>query len=116
MNTNQTVGQHLIHALASYQGWGSIFHRTVAEIQRVNEKMPDATGAEKKAQFLADCKIIGIDVLLPMGGFLLNALIDLGLLYLAAQNPVIGAMAAKVVPGIEAAVMSNIDAKIATVK
>ncbi len=95
------IGKTLIHTLAAYQGWGDIFFRTVAEIKRVNEKMPDATGAEKKAQFFADCKIIGLDLLLPAAGLALDALISLGLLYLQASNPVAGTIATSVVDSIK---------------
>jgi len=92
-----TVGQSLIHSLAIYQGWGDIFSRVHAEIDRVNKTMPGAKGSDKKARFLADCKIIGIDVLLPVGGYMLDAIISLGLLYIAAANPVAGVIATTIV-------------------
>ena len=50
MQVKQTVIQSLIKTLMLWMGNGSNFTRMVAEIQRVNELMPDATGEDKKKQ------------------------------------------------------------------
>ena len=86
MKIGQTVIQSLITALVSVLGHGDTFPRMVAEIRRVNETMPDATGAEKKAQVLADIHIIFDDLIVPVATRTLNLLIEIGLAYLASQS------------------------------
>lgn len=85
MDITQTLEQTAIMALVDLWGHGGLFHRVMAEIERTNAAMPDATGAEKRKQFLADCKIIFDDLVVPVGERVLRKLLELGLDYLEAQ-------------------------------
>jgi hypothetical protein len=85
MKVGQTIVQSLITALMGVLGQGDTFPRMVAEIQRVNEAMPDTTGAEKKAQVLADLEIIFDDLIVPIATRTVNLLIEVALVYLASQ-------------------------------
>jgi hypothetical protein len=85
MSIGNQVIQVAITSLVNLIGHGEVFSRIKAEIQRVNEQMPDATGADKRAQFLADFKIIFDDLVVPISGSVLNLLIELGVAYLKAQ-------------------------------
>jgi hypothetical protein len=85
MKVGQTIVQILITGLMAALGHGSTFPRMVAEIQRVNEAMPDSTGAEKKAQLLADIEIIFDDLIVPFTTRVINRLIEIGLIYLESQ-------------------------------
>ena len=49
MKAKDAVIQGLITTLVNFRGWGSMFQRVKAEVQRINETMPDATGKEKKS-------------------------------------------------------------------
>ena len=92
----QSVLQALITALVTYTGYGTIFPRLVAELQRIDDTMPSATGAEKLAKFEADAKIIFDDGVLPIGTYIFHTLLNLGLVYLRGVNPTVGAIATAV--------------------
>ena len=62
-----------------------IFHRIIAEIKRVNDSMPHATGKEKRARVLADAAIIFDDLIEPIAENTLRLLLELGVMYLKAQ-------------------------------
>lgn len=61
---------------------GHVFTRIVDEMKRVNETMPNATGADKRAKVIADCKIIFVDLVEPVGESVVRLLIEIGMLYL----------------------------------
>lgn len=104
MNFGNTVLQSMITALTHFLGWGDIFSRVVAELERVDKTMPHATGKEKLARFEADCEEIFDHGVLPMAGFLFNTLVDLGLLYLRGTNPVAAGVASQIAPALESEV------------
>jgi hypothetical protein len=85
MKVGQTIVQSLITALMGVIGQGDTFPRMVDEIRRVNERLPDSTGAEKKAQVLADLEIIFDDLIVPIATRTVNLLIEVALVYLASQ-------------------------------
>ena len=87
------VRNSLIEALVHFDGYGAIFPRIVADLQRIDDTMPHATGAEKLAKFEADCKVIFDDGVLPIGTYVFHALVNLGLLYLRGVSPALGAIA-----------------------
>lgn len=77
-----TVLQALITALVHFVGWGDIFSQIVGELDRIDKTFPNVSGKEKFVKFEADAKIIFDDGVLPVAGYLFNALVDLGLIYL----------------------------------
>ena len=77
-------------------GHGNVFSRIVAEIERTNAAMPDTTGSDKRAKVLADIGIIFDDLVEPIANNILNLLIELGVAYLKAINPVIGDVAGQI--------------------
>lgn len=81
--------QTAITAFVTLIGQDGIFTRIMDEIERTNERMPDSTGEEKRAQVLADIKIIFDDLIAPVAKSVVNLLIELGVAYVkakAAQN------------------------------
>ncbi len=112
MNVAQEAKQDAIKALMITLGHGDVFPRVIAEIQRVNKAMPGAEGEDKKKRVIADAKIIFDDLVVPVVGQTLNFLIEAALVYLSTQNPVAGAVASAVVPGIEAAVKEQVNSQI----
>lgn len=86
MSVGNQIVQVAITSFVSIIGHGEIFVRIKDEIQRVNDRMPDSTGAEKRAQFLADFKIIFDDLVVPVAGSVLNLLIELGVAWLKVQS------------------------------
>lgn len=79
------ITQTAITTFVTLIGTGDIFTRIKNEIQRTNESMPDATGADKRAKVLADLKIIFDDLVVPVGESILNLLIELGVAYLKSS-------------------------------
>ena len=62
-----------------------VFHRIVEEMKRVEVAMPKpATGAQKRDQVLADCKIIFDDLVTPIADIAIKILIEAGMVYLTA--------------------------------
>ena len=116
MKVSQEVKKTAITSLVTVLGQGDLFSRVKSEIERVNKKMPSATGSDKRKQVLADLRIIFDDVVLPVGEAVLNLLIELGVAYLTVQYPVAGAVAGAVVPGVEAAAKQKIDEQVASNK
>jgi hypothetical protein len=68
-----------------------VFHRICEEIKRVDASMPHATGADKRAKFLAECKIIFDDLVEPIGENVLRLLLEIGLI--ALKSAVVAAIA-----------------------
>lgn len=101
---SQTVRNSLITALVHFDGYGKIFPQIVGELSRIDKLMPNGTKEEKLEKFEADAKIIFDDIVLPIGGYVFNALIGLGLIYLRGINPVAADVADSVGHGIQAAV------------
>ena len=85
-----------ISTFAELLGHGNVFGRIVDEIERTNASMPDASGHDKRAKVLADIGIIFDDLVEPIAENILNLLIELGVAYLKAINPVIGDVAGQV--------------------
>ena len=85
MNIREKAIQGSILAVVSVLGKGDIFPRVMDQIERVNEKMPDNTGEEKRAQFYADCEIIFDELVKPIARQMLNFLLEAALIYLSAQ-------------------------------
>jgi hypothetical protein len=83
MGTQLKVGA--ISTVVTLLGQGDIFSRVKSEIQRTNEAMPDASGKDKRAKFLADCQIIFNDLLQPIIEAELRILLELGIKFLAAE-------------------------------
>jgi len=63
---------------------GHVFTRIVDEMRRVNKAMPHATGANKRAIVIADCKIIFDDLVYPVSESVVRLLIEVGMIYLRA--------------------------------
>jgi len=110
MNT-QTVRNSIIDALVHFDGYGAIFPRVLSELQRIDKAMPHATGAEKLAKFEADAVVIFEDGILPVGSYLCNALLNLGLIYLKGVNPVAGAVVSTAAPSIMSDIESTLVSK-----
>ena len=115
MNQN-SVGNRVIQtavmSFVTLLGHDRIFNRIVAEMQRVNEKYPTASGEDKKARVIADLRIIFDDLVYPISKQVINLLIEIGLVYLAATNPVASAAASAIVPAAQTAITNKIDADI----
>jgi hypothetical protein len=86
MSIKNTAIQAGVKSLLTLMGKRDVFTRVVARVQAVNKQMPDATGEDKKKQFLADCHIIFEDLVVPVVGQMLNFLIEAALIYLKAQS------------------------------
>ena len=93
MSIGNQITATAISTFAELMGNGNIFGRIVDEIERTNAAMPDATGHDKRAKVLADIGIIFDDLVEPIAENILNLLIELGVAYLKAINPVIGSVA-----------------------
>lgn len=98
-----------ITSLTNVLGHGEIFSRVVAEIQRVNKSMPNATGSDKKARVIADAKIIFEDAVEPIFGSVINLLIELGVAYVSFKYPVVAPIAAS----LGTAAVADVNAQIA---
>jgi len=96
MSVMNQVEAAAISTFAELMGHGNVFGRIVDEIERTNTAMPDATGHDKRAKVLADIGIIFDDLIEPIAKHILNLLIELGVAYLKAINPVIGAVAGQI--------------------
>ena len=96
MSVMNQVEAAAISTFAELMDNGNIFGRIVDEIERTNAAMPDATGHDKRAKVLADIGIIFDDLVEPIAEHILNLLIELGVAYLKAINPVIGAVAGQI--------------------
>lgn len=85
MSIGNQVKITAITAFVQLLGHGDLFPRVVAEMKRVNETMPNATGADKRKKLLADAEIIFTDLVEPVAEAVLNLLIELGVQYLQAE-------------------------------
>ena len=96
MNTqesNESFGNQLsegavqtaITGLIMLVGEDHVFQRIVAELERVHEKYPEHDGDSLKHKVIEDTKIIFDDLIVPLGKFELNFLIEVGLLYLRGK-------------------------------
>lgn len=74
-----------ISTFIAITGNGDIFHRICAEIQRVEATMPNATGKDKRAKFLAECEIVFDDLIEPIAESVLRLLLELGLIWLRSR-------------------------------
>jgi hypothetical protein len=72
-----TTKQIAISAFVGVLGHGEIFTRIISEIERTNEGMPNATGADKRHKVLADLGIILEDTLESIGENILRILLEL---------------------------------------
>ena len=102
MSIGNQIEATVISTFTDLIGHGNIFSRIVAEIERTNAAMPDETGDEKFKKVLADIEIIFDDLLEPIAKNIINLLIELGVAYVKAINPIIGAAADQVGDVIEA--------------
>lgn len=93
MSIGNEVKTTAIQSLVTTLGFGHAFTRVVAEIERVNTSMPNATGAEKRDKIIADAKIIFVDVIEPVAGAVLNLLIELGVAYVTLKVPFVAPIA-----------------------
>lgn len=84
MNVVGAIEKTAISGFVDLIGHGDLFSRVVVEIERNNAAMPSATGAEKRAKVLADCKIIFDDIAVPVGEKVLRMLLELGVAYIEA--------------------------------
>ena len=96
MSVMNQVEAAAISTFAELMGNGNIFGRIVDEIERTNGAMQGATGSDKRAKVLADIGIIFDDLVEPIAENILNLLIELGVAYLKASNPMIGAVAGQI--------------------
>lgn len=93
MSIGNQVEAVAISTFVDLLGHGSIFSRIVSEIERTNEKWPNATGAEKRDIVLKDFEIIFDDLIEPIAKNIINLLLELGVAYAYTQNPIIGTVA-----------------------
>ena len=97
MSIGNQITATAISTFVDLLGHGNVFGRIVDEIERTNASMPDdATGSDKRAKVLADIGIIFDDLVEPIAESILNLLIELGVAYLKAINPVIGTAASQI--------------------
>ena len=108
----QTVRNTIITSLVSFDGYGKEFAQIQADLARIDKAMPHATGAEKLAKFEADAKIIFDEAILPVGGRVLNALLNLALIYLHGVNPGAAMVADVLAPGVEAGITKATTSKV----
>lgn len=80
------VEQTAISSLVDLLGHGDIFPRVISEIERANESMPNATGADKRHKVLADFEIIFNDLIEPVGESVLRMLLELGVAWIQHQG------------------------------
>lgn len=78
------IEQGTITTIITLMGQESIFHRVVAEIQRTDAALPEASGKEKRAHFLRECAVIFDELVIPVLEEDLRILLQFGLKYLAA--------------------------------
>jgi hypothetical protein len=88
-NPLQLIEASAIESFVTLTGNHRFFSRVVAEIQRLEDSMPHATGVEKRAKFLAEAHIIFDDLVIPIGETILRLFLELGVVYIAAQVPVL---------------------------
>lgn len=93
--------QAAIDTLVLIKGNGSEFARLCAAIKRVEEEMPHATGKERFEKVVAEAEIFFDDLVVPLLKRELNLLIELGVAYITAQNPIVGGIAEAVVGQVE---------------
>lgn len=86
-NPLQLIEASAIESFVTLTGNHRFFSRVVAEIERVEKSMPESTGPEKRAKFLAEAEIIFDDLVIPIGETILRLFLELGVIYLAAQAP-----------------------------
>lgn len=104
---------HLIEATAiesfvTLTGNHRFFSRVVAEIERIEQSMPESTGVEKRAKFLAEAHIIFDDLVIPIGETILRLFLELGVIYVAAQFPVFAVAAGVAENRLEALISADI--------
>jgi hypothetical protein len=116
MSVGNQVKQTAIEALVHVIDGGHLFPRVLDEMKRANAALPGADGPTKKKRVVADLKIIFDDLVWPVGEAVINLLIELGVAYLSATNPVAGMIVGNVAPGVAQAAESQIDSKIAASK
>ena len=85
MSIGNQITQVVISTFADLIGQGDIFTRIVKEIERVNETMPNGTGADKRHKVLADLEIIFDDLIKPVAESVLRLLLELGVAWVKAQ-------------------------------
>jgi hypothetical protein len=103
---NQVI-QNAIDTLIFLTGKSGEFKRVCAEIERVNQSMPNAIGDDKFKKVKADAAIIFDDLVVPLLKRELNMLIELGVFYLTLQNPVAGEIAGSVAGVVEESLQKN---------
>lgn len=91
-----------IEGLVVLMGKGDIFDRIVHQIEKIEKNIGAQSGAYKKDILLKELKIIGIGI----SGMILNALIELGCLYIKGITP---ASAAPVVDRIGDGIQDKIE-------
>lgn len=102
MSVANQVKETALDAFIAAWDHGHLVPRVIAEIKRVNESMPNATGKEKRARVFADWNIIFDDLIEPVGEHVIRLLIEIGLEYLAIAYPVTAPVVAIVKEGINA--------------
>lgn len=85
MSIGNQITQVAISTFVELIGHGDIFTRIIDEIERVNETMPNETGADKRHKVLADLGIIFDDLIKPIGESILRLLLELGVAWVKAQ-------------------------------
>lgn len=93
MSVGNQIEEAVISTFVDLIGHGNVFARIVSEIERTNAAMPNATGKDKRAKVWADLDIIFDDLIEPIAKNIINLLIELGVAYTYAQNPVLGQVA-----------------------
>lgn len=101
MSIEHQIEATVISTFVDLIGHGGVFTRIVNEIERTNAAMPNANGADKRAKVLADIDIIFDDLIEPIAKNILNLLIELGVAYTRALNPVLGQVARQAADVIE---------------
>ena len=102
MSIGNQIEAAAISTFVDLMGQGHIFSRIINEIERTNIALPVGTGHDKRNKVLADIEIIFDDLIEPIGEHILNLLIELGVAYVKAINPIAGAVASQVGDLIEA--------------
>lgn len=79
---SKAVIQTAVKSFVTVTGQGLTFRRVLDQINRINKEMPDNTGKEKRAQFLADCTIIFDEMVVPFTESFLRGMLELAIIYM----------------------------------
>ena len=88
----ETAVQASISSVMTVMGHGDYFHRVVDHVGRIEAEMPESTGKEKRAKFLAQFWIVLNDILVilvvPFGEAVMRQLLEMALAYINAGSAI----------------------------